>query len=942
MDPRTQLTALANEQLENRDFQMAIKILNTTIRLEPDKYEHYLERSSCHLKLGNYQSGLDDCNTAIRLNSNDPAVHYSKGLALIGLSMFSDAIVSFKKAIELRAKQEDSKLSDIFHLLKEAIGAVREARQGKKPSPQSVKSETCHSTTDKPTNQPEVSSNNHNQSMTSIEALMRVSNPNGNSSLVAPDHKNQTLSSSNQMSDSNNSIFNRGSSSSGHPNKQSTSSNTQDASSIYTFNSNNVRNMSGDLSIHQASQLSEQEKSAQAFEWSIRRSERIFLHNSSESGVPGVQYAIISRPNEPLPPGVTINPQRLRTNSNPSSIDSGNNRSATKRAHDNNESHTYQPTRATKSREEGTNSYAESEIDVVDDSHYNPKMIVTPTNIEDQAASRKRLVVAPSSSMSATPQEPVNPATKDDSYSTKYKRLRRDRERARRGTSKLCTIKHSDLEDMQKPSTNGQKRHMRVIAPIDGWLYSGVLTVDDSCKSSPRYVVKLDGDASGNTYLFNADTVLNDVIKEVRVEAVSDLRKGARICCYWSRQYKCLSTGVVTSRTFEPSKSLVSVKYDNGDLSALPLEDLRLLPPDYPKYMSNCDPLLLARNGDNSHVTTAAISNDSANQQNVTKIENVSSPVELCSTNSNKVGSSTKTYSKVTDINYYSATEKSSSTDEDSTTTGSNALLIDEQASIESNQIDQGDIRVRDDHNDDDDDATIPPTDETIDFITSEAHPHGLHEDSLDQSSGMLPANELTDRVSIQGAAALNIEPHMELGDTRIPSEENNFVAEYRPWVFEGPPRKSKRNGRTYKNNYSMIRRGNEVIRIGDSAELMPKDRSELPFVAKIDELWAVRGEMRVKVRWYYRLEETKGEPSNLPDGQNALFETDHDDENDVQSISRSTLILPWSEYRRVKHENGLENSINGPKLYYLAGHYDPFKKIKRLRLDVKETNQVG
>lgn len=940
MDSRAQLTALADEQVENKDYEMAIKILNTTIRLEPDNNQHYFERSRCHLKLGNYQSSLDDCNEAIRLNSNDADLHYYKGLALIGLSMFSDAIVSFKKAIELRAREEDSKLSDIFHLLKNAIGAVNKARQGKKPSPQS-KSEIVHSTTDRPANQPGATLINHNKSTTSIEALMRVSETNGNNSLVAPGHQT-FISGGVQMSDVNNSISNRVSSSASHMNRHSTSSNIPGVSNIYNLTDDNIRSIStADLMNHQTNQLSDQAKSAQAFEWNIRRSERIFLHSSSESGVPDLQYAIISRPNEPLPPGVTINPQRLRTNSNPSSIDSGNNRSATKRVHDQSESHAYQPSKPIRSRDEGAKPYAESEIDVVEDTSYNPNTIVAPTNIEDRTGCRKRLVVAPSSSMPATSQEPSTSATtKDDSYSTKYKRARRDRERARRGTSKLCTIKHSDLEELQRPSATGHKSHMRVIAPIDGWLYSGKLSIDDTCKTTPRYVVKLDGDSSGNTYLFNADTVLNDVIKEVRVKSVQDLRKGARICCYWSRQYKCLSTGVVTSRTFEPSKSLVSVKYDNGDLSALPLEDLRLLPPDYPKYMSNCDPLLLARNGESTHATIA-ISSDSANaSQNSDNIEIGSLQNDANLNDASKEGS--KTYSKMAEIDSYAVAQQSRSNDEESVTNGSNALLIDEQASTASNHMEQDDVGMRCDHNNDHDEATIPPTDETIDFITNGSARNDVHDTSLTQTNGTLSTNdEQTQRISIQDASALTDDSYREMSNSRVSSEENSAGIEYRPWVFDGPPRKSRRNGRTYRDNYSMIRRGNEVIRVGDSAELMPKNPSDPLYVAKIDGFWAARGEMKVRVRWYYRLEETKGEPSKLQDGDNALFETDHFDENDVQTIYRSTMILPWVEYRRLEHESGLENSINGPKLYYLAGHYDCLRKIKRLRLDVKEAQQV-
>lgn len=464
---------------------------------------------------------------------------------------------------------------------------------------------------------------------------------------------------------------------------------------------------------------------------------------------------------------------------------------------------------------------------------------------------------------------------------------------------------------------------MRVIAPIDGWLYSGELSIDQNSvkegNRSSHYVVKLDGDTSGDSYLFTQETVLNDVIKEVRVKSVSELRKGARICCYWSRTYKCLSTGVVTSRTFEATKSLVSVKYDNGDLSALPLEDLRLLPPDYPKYMSNCDPLLLARNSDGM-TFPSEYSNPSTDRVVVTNDAEgaVMNPVPT-------VQPSVPDERPMTPEVLAPKVETPELSD--------GKLQIDENYQV-SFQIDQDDT---------DDDDGIIPTNEAIDFITSEALGDDDQEDSKhdDEQTEISRTSDNRDVAVKDGISLTTNDPQSATaGASRASSEENNFGVEYRPWMFEGRPKTTKRNGRHYRDIYTAIRRGNEVLRIGDPAELMPRDASILPFIAKIDGLWCTgRGEMRVRVRWYYRLLETEGEPYSLKDGENALFETDHFDENDVQSIWRSTKILSWTEYS--KSHLGHDNKQNdGPRVFYLAGYYDPVRRIKHLRSDVKEAQR--
>lgn len=920
MDCRTQLASLAIEELDKGDFLMATKILTTGIKMEPNNHELYFERSICYHKLADYKASLDDANAAIRLNSSDYTIHYQKGLALIGLSMFPEAVASFKKAIELRAKQDDSKLSDIFKLLRDATNELNTARrrpgatnhQARVEAPpvantnqastapmiiQGVSNHSVDSASDESAIKSSLISD-HNKNVTSIDNV----NNNGSNSLVSTNCNDQSNYNPNQVLNGTyaaNQVSSQASQSNKSNNKSSISV-SQDISNIVTQH---------DTLVNQAGQLIIQSKSGQ-YEWNIRRSERIFLHGNDPS-TSSPQLNSLSRQNDQN--------TRQKTGSNPSSISSG--RGANKRPIDN-EFQASLPYKIPRSRDGTTNSHVDSDVDV--DDSYNPQF--KPANEpNDPVQGCKRVMIAPSSSMPASGQDPSRPATsKDDSYSSKYKRLRRDRERARRGTSKLCTIKLSDLEELQKPLNDGsEKRSMRVIAPIDGWLYSGQLSIDDnfSNNGTQQYVVRLDGDSTGSSYLFTQDTVLNDVIKEVRVKTVSELRKGARICCYWSRTYKCLSTGVVTSRTFEATKSLVSVKYDNGDLSALPLEDLRLLPPDYPKYMSNCDPLLLARNcegaQDSASVgvqnggriivegkSTSTVTNGSSNAMN-----------SVCSMPENSVPEATQ------------PCENFSETNGDTDISEQRIALDTEdiQESIDNHEH----LGLK---HEDNDDATIPPTSETIDFITSEAIDH--------QDEDLSPPNLIVDDEQLEttkDSITLTNETQATNITSRASSEENNYGIEYRPWMFEGPPKRNKRHGRTYRDNYSAIRRGNEVLRIGDSAELMPRDESILPFIAKIDGLWATgRGEMRVRVRWYYRLIETEGEPYKLKDGENALFETDHFDENDVQSIYRSTQILSWTDYSK-EHQGHDNKHVDKPKIFYLAGYYDPVRRVKHLRSDVKE-----
>lgn len=74
-------------------------------------------------------------------------------------------------------------------------------------------------------------------------------------------------------------------------------------------------------------------------------------------------------------------------------------------------------------------------------------------------------------------------------------------------------------------------------------------------------------------------------IVEVQPGSTTELTPGTRLCAYWSQQYRCLYPGSVAEPgTPDPEldSKFVSVEFDDGDSGKIALEDIRLLPPDYP------------------------------------------------------------------------------------------------------------------------------------------------------------------------------------------------------------------------------------------------------------------------------------------------------------------------------------------------------------------------
>ncbi|KAM9457155.1 BAH and coiled-coil domain-containing protein 1 isoform 3-T3 [Clarias gariepinus] len=142
-------------------------------------------------------------------------------------------------------------------------------------------------------------------------------------------------------------------------------------------------------------------------------------------------------------------------------------------------------------------------------------------------------------------------------------------------------------------------------------------------------------------------------------------------------------------------------------------------------------------------------------------------------------------------------------------------------------------------------------------------------------------------------------------------------------WRWSGNPTQRRGlKGKARKLYYKSIVRGRDTVQVGDCAVFLSAGRPHLPYVGRIESFWeSWTSNMVVKVKWFYHPEETNlGKRHH--DGKHALYQSCHEDENDVQTISHKCQVVSRKEYERLNRNK--KPGSNLQDLYYLAGTYDP------------------
>lgn len=140
-------------------------------------------------------------------------------------------------------------------------------------------------------------------------------------------------------------------------------------------------------------------------------------------------------------------------------------------------------------------------------------------------------------------------------------------------------------------------------------------------------------------------------------------------------------------------------------------------------------------------------------------------------------------------------------------------------------------------------------------------------------------------------------------------------------WRWSGNPTQRRGlKGKARKLFYKAIVRGKETVRVGDCAVFLSPGRPQLPYVGRVESLWeSWSSSMVVRVKWFYHPEETRLGKRHR-DGKNALYQSSHEDENDVQTISHRCQVVNRAEYDHLMRER----KPGANDLFYLAGTYEP------------------
>lgn len=434
------------------------------------------------------------------------------------------------------------------------------------------------------------------------------------------------------------------------------------------------------------------------------------------------------------------------------------------------------------------------------------------------------------------------------------------------------------------------------------------------------YGVLLVGQRSARPRVYARDDLLHDAYRDVQPTGVDVLRPGSRVCAYWSNQFGYLYPGVVTaiynaeaaaaaaaaapspsagsaaalgipatggggqssrsSRASTGSRShvgagtlpgagpspLVDIMFDDGDSGKFPLEQIRLLPADFPHtpvphqqgYDDELSVVPVERRRSLSRATSAAapalLPASSAGVRSPTS----SSSDGLTPTKQREGGAAGRSQPVCSVTSVCTITS--------STGGGVGA--------------DDGDV----------------------------------FEDSDDEPLQLYKAKRARE----------------------------SFLACDGDWEWSGPVtrrRESSSGGgqgrqrpREIKDFYKEIRRGDETLKVGDCAVFVRREEDKPPYVGKILSMWQGRRSHRmvVKVQWFYHPEEIQdiSVRAATPDGgvkdlTGALFESEHVDENSVQTISHRCEVLPLVDYQKEGLHMRPLVELMEHTAFYVAGKYD-------------------
>jgi tetratricopeptide (TPR) repeat protein len=95
------LTRPPNVYRQTLNVDNMIKVCTKKLQEDPYHKKALFIRASSHLKKGNYQASIDDCNNLMKLDSNNAGAFYVRGCAFEKLDMTDESINDFTSVLEI-------------------------------------------------------------------------------------------------------------------------------------------------------------------------------------------------------------------------------------------------------------------------------------------------------------------------------------------------------------------------------------------------------------------------------------------------------------------------------------------------------------------------------------------------------------------------------------------------------------------------------------------------------------------------------------------------------------------------------------------------------------------------------------------------------------------------------------------------------------------------
>ncbi|PWA62008.1 chromatin remodeling protein EBS [Artemisia annua] len=98
------------------------------------------------------------------------------------------------------------------------------------------------------------------------------------------------------------------------------------------------------------------------------------------------------------------------------------------------------------------------------------------------------------------------------------------------------------------------------------------------------------------------------------------------------------------------------------------------------------------------------------------------------------------------------------------------------------------------------------------------------------------------------------------------------------------------------------IKRTKKIVQQGDCVLMRPVDPKRLPYVARVEKLEAdSKNNVKVRVRWYYRPEESLGGRRTFH-GAKELFLSDHYDWQSARTIEGKCIVHSFKDYKKLEN----------------------------------------